>query len=200
MAHRYYIIHKPFGMLSQFTREVAEHKTLADLADFPSSVYPVGRLDRDSEGLLILTDDTSLNHRLLHPSHAHPRTYHVQVEGAPAAEDFARLAAGPAFRVKKQLIQPRPLEVKPLAPALAAGIPARNPPVRERKSVPDTWLELTLTEGKNRQVRRMCAAVGFPVLRLIRYAIAGVTLDDLSGEAVREVGRKWLGERLELRR
>ena len=195
MAYRYFIIDKPYGMLSQFTREVPEHRTLADLYEFPAGIYPVGRLDRDSEGLLILTDDGSLNQRLLRPSHGHRRVYWVQVEGEPGMAHLERLAAGPPIRIKGKTHQPRPLGVESLAPA----VPPRDPPIRFRKNVPDSWLALTLTEGKNRQVRRMCAAVGFPVLRLIRHAIAGLTREHLEGQAVREVKRDWLLERLELR-
>ncbi len=182
-------------MLSQFTRELPEHRTLADLHAFPAGVYPVGRLDRDSEGLLILTDDTRLNHRLLQPAHGHRRTYWVQIEGAPTPADLHRLAAGPTIRIKGKSHASLPLTVEPIAPAL----PPRDPPVRYRKNVPDSWLALTLTEGKNRQVRRMCAAVGYPVLRLVRQAIAGVSRADLLGERVREVDGDWLRDRLEPR-
>ena len=192
---RYFLINKPYGVLSQFTRELPEHRTLADLADFPSGVYPVGRLDRDSEGLLILTDDASLNQQLLQPARGHHRTYWVRVEGIPTDADLERLAAGPEIRIKGKVHRSRPLLVERIAPA----VPPRQPPVRYRKSVPDCWLSLRLTEGKNRQVRRICAAVGFPVLRLLRYGIVGITLDDLEGREVREVDGKWLRQRLELR-
>ena len=195
MAHAYFIINKPYGVLSQFTREVADHRVLGDLYAFPPRVYPVGRLDRDSEGLLILTDDGRLNGQLLDPAHGHPRTYWVQVEGDPTEADLARLAAGPEFRVKKRTYRPARLSVRRIAPALAP----RTPPVRFRKNVPDCWLELTLTEGKNRQVRRMCAAVGFPVLRLVRYAIGRLTLDEVGETGVRQVEGDWLRARLELR-
>ena len=192
---RYFLINKPYGVLSQFTRELPEHRTLADLADFPPGVYPVGRLDRDSEGLLLLTDDASLNQQLLHPSRGHHRTYWVRVEGIPGDADLVRLAAGPEIRIKGKVYQSRPISVARIAPAL----PPRTPPVRYRKNIPDCWLSLRLTEGKNRQVRRVCAAVGFPVLRLVRYGIVGVTLADLDGDTVREVEGKWLRQRLELR-
>jgi len=136
-----YLLYKPFNMLSQFTREAPHHITLADLAfNFPKDVYPVGRLDADSEGLLLLTNDKRLNAKLLHPKNKQPKTYWVQVEGV--------LADTP-------------------------NLPERNPPIRVRKSIPDTWVSITITEGKNRQVRRMFAAVGFPVLRLVRVGLAG---------------------------
>jgi 23S rRNA pseudouridine2457 synthase len=191
---RYFLIDKPYGTLSQFTRELPEHRTLADLYDFPANVYPVGRLDRDSEGLLLLTDDKALNHKLLNPAFAHRRTYWVQVEGVPDKLALAELAAGPPIRIKGKYHESLPLVVEAIAPAIAP----RNPPVRKRKTVADSWLALTLTEGKNRQVRRMCAAVGHPVLRLVRYAIEEVTLDDLSGETVREVKKDWLQKRLRI--
>ena len=194
MAYRYFVINKPYGVLSQFTREIPEHRTLADLFDFPQQVYPVGRLDRDSEGLLVLTDDSSLNEQLLHPRHGHRRTYWVQVEGSPTAENLATLAAGPEIRIKGKVHRSRPLLVERIVPA----VPRRDPPIRVRQSIPDTWLSLTLTEGKNRQVRRMCAAVGYPVLRLLRYGIGRLTLEDLKGEKVVEVSRDWLFEKLEL--
>ncbi len=196
---RYFLLDKPYDVLSQFTREDPRHRTLADVHDFPPRVYPVGRLDRDSEGLLLLTDDSGLNEKLLHPRHRHERTYHVQVEGSPTPADLARLAAGVTIRVKGREHACAPLLVSPLPATETRRIPPRTPPIRERLSIPTTWLSLTLTEGKNRQVRRMCAAVGFPVLRLRRYGIGGVTLPHLEGKIVREVDQKWLFGRLGLR-
>lgn len=190
----YYLVNKPYGMLSQFTREAAAHLTLADLCDFPPSVYPVGRLDRDSEGLLILTDDKRLNHRLLNPKFAHSRNYWVLVEGQTDYASRSALSGGPQIRVGKKAFSPRPLIVEIIAPAL----PPRDPPVRIRKTIVDQWLSLTLTEGKNRQVRRMCAAVGHPVLRLLRQEIEGVSLQDLNGEAVAQVDGGWLRSRLKI--
>lgn len=191
---RYFLIDKPYGVLSQFTRELPEHRTLADLHRFPKEVYPVGRLDRDSEGLLLLTDDKRLNHRLLDPSFRHRRTYWVQVEGIPDPATLVALAAGPVIRLKGKSHPSLPIEVKCIAPAF----PPRDPPVRVRKTVSDTWLSLTLTEGKNRQVRRVCAAVGHPVLRLVRQAIEDVILADLAGASVREVSSDWLFPRLHI--
>ena len=189
---RYFLVNKPYDMLSQFTRERPEHRTLADLYDFPKDVYPVGRLDRDSEGLLILTDDKRLNHQLLNPKFAHPRTYAVQLEGEPTEDALARLAAGVTINVKGKQHRCRPVAVTPLLPAA----PPRVPPVRFRQKIPTSWWALTLTEGKNRQVRRMCAAVGYPVLRLIRTAIGKLSLDDLGGQQVREVSVSYLRQRL----
>jgi len=185
-------------MLSQFTREVPAHRVLGDLAEFPPNVYPVGRLDRDSEGLLILTDDKRLNALLLSPSRAHPRTYWVQVEGTPDQAALRALSEGVTIRVKGKTHRCAPVQSRRLALSETNGIPARNPPVRFRKSIPDTWLQLQLTEGKNRQVRRMCAAVGHPVLRLIRMGIEHLQLADVGESACREVDRLWLWKRLSL--
>ena len=189
---RYFLVDKPYGVLSQFTREAPHHRVLGDLFTFPPAVYPVGRLDRDSEGLLLLTDDKQVNHRLLDPSFGHSRTYWVRVEGLPSEAALEKIGEGVDFRIKGRAYRSRPVKVKRIAPAL----PPRDPPVRLRKTVPDRWLSLTLTEGKNRQVRRMCAAVGHPVLRLLRYSIGGLTLEDLGGEVVREVEKNWLRAKL----
>jgi 23S rRNA pseudouridine2457 synthase len=166
----YYIIYKPFGMLSQFTLEQENQVTLADLNfHFEKDVYPVGRLDADSEGLLILTNDKAMNAKLLDPKNAHPRTYWVQVEGVPNFPDLKPLEQGVIISIdgKKHKTMPAKVVLLDHIPDL----PARVPPIRVRKSIPDTWIALTLTEGKNRQVRRMCAAIGFPVLRLVRAKI-----------------------------
>jgi 23S rRNA pseudouridine2457 synthase len=191
MMH-YFILYKPYGMLSQFSRETPEQHTLADLnMDFPKDVYPVGRLDADSEGLLLLTNDKSLNTRLLDPKKNHPRTYWVQVEGNPTEAALEPLRRGIKIRIDGKEMITRPAQVSKLAEA--PTLPDRVPPVRFRKTTPDCWLELTLTEGKNRQVRRMCAAVGFPVLRLVRVAIGGLHLQDprLSSMAPGEVRAIW---------
>ncbi len=180
----YFLLYKPFGMLSQFSRETPEQRTLADLDfNFPKDVYPVGRLDADSEGLLLLTNDKRLNDSLLNPKHAHPRSYWVQVEGTPVAEALERLAAGVALRIKGKIWNTRPAQVQVLV--TPPTLPERHPPVRFRKTVPDAWLEITLTEGKNRQVRRMCAAVGLPVLRLVRVRLGRLALGDLQPAQVR---------------
>lgn len=178
----YYLVNKPYGVLSQFTREAEHHRTLADLFDFPPTVYPVGRLDRDSEGLLILTDDKALHTKLLHPKRKHERSYWVQVEGIPSAEALRALKEGVTIRAKKRTFTTLPAGVQLLDGP--PDIPPRDPPVRFRKSVPDRWLALTLTEGKNRQVRKMCAAVGYPVLRLVRNRIERVELEQLDNSVV----------------
>lgn len=157
--------HKPYGVLCQFTPDQPGQRTLADFG-FPAAVYPLGRLDMDSEGLLLLSDEPGLNSRLLDPKTSHPRTYLAQVEGTPTAEAVGELARG-GLVIQGHRTLPclaRLLDTDP-------ELPPRDPPVRFRQAIPTAWLELTLTEGKNRQVRRMTAAVGFPTLRLVRVAI-----------------------------
>ena len=167
-----YIIYKPFNMLSQFTREAPHHITLADLNyDFAKNVYPVGRLDADSEGLLILTNDKNLNAKLLNPKNKQPKTYCAQVEGAPTEVDLLPLKKGLTIKIKGKIHQTAP--AKAFLLIKIPELPERNPPIRFRKSIPTTWISLTITEGKNRQVRRMFAAIGFPVLRLVRVGLAG---------------------------
>jgi 23S rRNA pseudouridine2457 synthase len=161
-------------MLSQFTRE-AGRESLADLDFvFSEDVYPVGRLDADSEGLLLLTDERSLTSSLLDPSKGHEREYWVQVEGLPTSEMLDSLQNGPVITVSGNAYKTRPCKVKLFqSPPL---VPDRFPPVRFRKTVADSWLSITLAEGKNRQVRKMTAAVGLPTLRLIRARIGGFFL------------------------
>lgn len=162
--------YKPFDVLSQFTQEHPSHRTLGEFR-FPPRVYPIGRLDRDSEGLLLLSDEPEWTDRLLNPRRAHPRTYHAQVEGEISDAALQQLRRG-GIDLKDFRTLPceaRRLESEPQHPP-------RDPPIRFRKSVPTLWLELTLTEGKNRQVRRMTAAVGFPTLRLVRVSIGGLKL------------------------
>lgn len=165
-------LHKPYDVLSQFTRELPGQRTLAECG-LPPAVYPLGRLDRDSEGLLLLTDERALVDRLLHPRHAHPRTYWVQVERVPDDAALEQLRHGVIIENQRTLpCRARVLEPRP-------DMPPRVPPIRERKSVPDCWIELELTEGRNRQVRKMTAAVGHPTLRLVRVQIGGFALGDL---------------------
>lgn len=180
MNNRYIIFHKPYGVLSQFTQESPKHITLKEYINVPD-IYPVGRLDWDSEGLLLLTNDGQLQHRLAHPRFGHRRTYWAQVERIPDADAIYKLQTG----VEIQDYRTRPAQVKLLLEA--PPVNERIPPIRFRKSVPTAWLEMTLTEGKNRQVRRMTAAVGFPTLRLIRVSIANIQLDDLASGQWREI-------------
>jgi 23S rRNA pseudouridine2457 synthase len=169
---RYLLFYKPYGVLSQFTDETGK-QTLKDYIPIPD-VYPVGRLDWDSEGLMLLTDDGRLQHRLSDPQYGHPRTYWVQVEKIPDKTALDRLAAG----VEVQNYRTKPAQVKLLI--AEPLLPPRDPPIRDRQHIPTAWLELTLTEGKNRQVRRMTAAVGFPTLRLVRVSIGSLSLSGLS--------------------
>lgn len=162
---------KPHGVMTAFTDRDGR-TTLADFIDVPG-VYAAGRLDRDSEGLLLLTREKSLRTQLMRPDIGHPRTYLVQVEGVPDTESLDRLAEG--VGLKDGRTRPATVELLHDAPDL----PGRVPPIRVRKSVPDRWIRLTLTEGRNRQVRRMTAAVGFPTLRLVRERIGPIGLDGL---------------------
>lgn len=165
--------HKPFGVLSQFTQETTTLRTLAQFG-FPRGVYPLGRLDADSEGLLLLADEPQLNQKLLHPRAGHRRQYWAQVERVPGAAALAQLQRGVVVQGRRTLpcrawiLEPQPV------------LPPRDPPIRFRKTVPTCWIALELTEGKNRQVRRMTAAAGFPTLRLVRVKIGEFLLGDLA--------------------
>ncbi len=174
--NNYYLIYKPYLVLSQFSA-VDGKKTLSDFLDVPHDVYPVGRLDYDSEGLLILTNDKSLNHRLLDPQFQHEREYWLQVDGAVSKEAVTQMANGLTIQVDG-----KPYPTKPCKANIfqeTPVVPERNPSIRFRKEIPAPWIQLILTEGKNRQVRKMTAKVGFPTLRLIRYRIQGVTMDGM---------------------
>ena len=166
------LFNKPFGVICQFSRD-GLHPTLADYIALPG-FYPAGRLDTDSEGLLLLTDDGKLQHRITDPKHKLPKTYWVQVEGVPDEVALQRLRDG----VKLSDFTTQPAEARTMDEP--AGLWQRDPPVRFRKNIPTSWLALTIREGKNRQVRRMTAATGFPTLRLIRYAIGDWTLDGIA--------------------
>ncbi len=172
--------HKPFGVLSQFTADGSPNQPLSHF-DFPPGVYPLGRLDADSEGLLLLSDEAELNERLLHPRQAHPREYWAQVERVPSPAALEQLRRGVAVQGRRTL----PCRVWLLEPQ--PQIPPRQPPIRFRKSVPTCWLALELTEGKNRQVRRMTAAVGHPTLRLLRVRIGQLCLGELAAGTWRTV-------------
>ncbi|WP_315818631.1 pseudouridine synthase [Paraflavitalea speifideaquila] len=190
---RYFIIYKPFQVLSQFTSEGGK-QTLKELFPVPTDVYAIGRLDYDSEGLLLLTNDKQLNHRLLDPRFAHEREYWVQVEGGIG--DLEEGKQGSAIQQLEKgvviTVDGKPYHTKPCKATVfdnAPAVPARNPPIRYRKNVPDSWLKLILKEGKNRQVRKMTAQVGFPTLRLIRYRIEGLTIDGLLPGEMRALSR-----------
>ena len=198
--------HKPYGVLSQFTGDGSANRPLAAFG-FPQDVYPIGRLDADSEGLLLLSDEPEWNERLLHPKHAHEREYWAQVERIPAPAALKKMERGVVVQGRKTLpcrawiLEPQP-EIRwgeaTDEPALARQheattaredsrptkaeikIPPRHPPIRFRKHVPDCWIGLELIEGKNRQVRRMTAAIGHPTLRLLRVRIGGLKLGTLA--------------------
>ena len=173
-------------MLTQFGRE-DNKASLADHFDVPKDVYPVGRLDFDSEGLLLLTNDKTLNHRLLNPLFAHEREYWVQVDGDITQAALEQLKKGVQITVDG-----KPYRTKRCQASLfdtEPPVPPRNPPIRFRKAIPAPWISMILHEGKNRQVRKMTAAAGFPTLRLIRYRIAGITLGHLQPGDMRELGR-----------
>ena len=184
--YTYFIIYKPYLAVSQFS-PIDGKATLADYFKLPKDVYPVGRLDHDSEGLLLLTSDSLLNHRLLNPLNKHKRTYWVQVEGELTAEAIDKLQKGLQLS-----IDGKPHKTLPCKAAIIKEpeLPIRNPPIRFRKDIPTSWLSITLTEGKNRQVRRMTAAVGFPTLRLVRHSIESITIDDLSVNSIRELTKE----------
>ena len=177
---RLILLNKPYGVLSQFTGgKDGEDDTLAHLVDVPG-VYPAGRLDKDSEGLLLLTDDGRLQSRIAEPRHKLPKTYLVQVEGEVGDEALERLARG----VELNDGMTRPARAKRIDPP---PLWDRDPPVRYRKSIPDSWIALEITEGRNRQVRRMTAAVGLPTLRLVRWRIGEWSLDGIAPGTYREM-------------
>lgn len=168
----YIAFHKPFGVLSQFTRE-AGHLSLADFGPFPKGVYAAGRLDVDSEGLLVLTDDNEVKQKLMHPKFKHRKTYLAQVEHRPTEAGLERLRKGIPLGGKATLpALVRVLDTDPL-------LPPRPVPIRFRRNVPTCWLEVTLQEGRNRQVRRMTAAIGHPTLRLVRTRVGVLSLSGL---------------------
>ncbi|HEV2454770.1 MAG TPA: pseudouridine synthase [Verrucomicrobiae bacterium] len=180
---------KPFGVLSQFTSDGSRNRPLADFG-FPKDVWPVGRLDADSEGLLLLSDEPDLNQKLLHPVRAHQREYWAQVERIPSPEKMKDLERGVLIQGRRTLpckawmLEPQPVPAddhrRPNLSVRPAVIPPREPPIRFRKSVPECWIALELVEGKNRQVRKMTAAIGHPTLRLIRVRIGNFWIGGLA--------------------
>ncbi|MCT4556590.1 MAG: pseudouridine synthase [Pelagimonas sp.] len=171
---RVILLNKPYGVLSQFTDKGTEgspRPTLSNYVNVPG-VYPAGRLDRDSEGLMVLTDNGKLQARISSPKYKQPKTYLVQVEGTPTGDQMDALRSGVTLKDGPT----RPARLREIEPP---DLWPRNPPVRFRKSVPDRWIELTITEGRNRQVRRMTAHVGLPCLRLVRWSIGDWTLDGI---------------------
>ncbi len=173
MAAHTILFYKPYGVISQFTPD-GEWKTLGEFGPFPDTVYPAGRLDADSEGLIVLTDDNRIKRRITEPRYMHPRTYAVQVERMPGEAVLEMLRHGVIIEGKKtREADVRLLEGEP-------DFPPRPVPIRFRKTVPTAWIEITLTEGRNRQVRKMTAAVGHPALRLVRTRIGSLSIEGLS--------------------
>jgi 23S rRNA pseudouridine2457 synthase len=189
---QYFAIYKPFNLLSQFTDE-GNYLGLASQFSFPKDIYSIGRLDADSEGLLLLTNDNYFKTKLLDPEQNHKRTYWVQVEGVPTEEALQNLREGVHIRIKKREHLTKPAHIKILS---EPNLPERNPPIRFRENIPTTWIEITLTEGKNRQIRRMTAKVGYPTLRLVRVAMENITLDNHQPGESWEISREMMYQQL----
>src|SRR5690554_5150744 len=188
----YYVIYKPFGIHSQFSGE----DSLKEVGEFPPEVYPVGRLDKDSEGLLLITDDKALNHYLLNPKFEHSRTYLVQVEGIPTQEALQQLEEGVDINLKGEIYPTK--KAKAQLQLELPDIPERNPPIRFRLNVPDSWMAIELKEGKNRQVRKMTASVGFPTLRLIRWSMEDLNMQGYQVGEIRKYGQEEIYARLKI--
>lgn len=193
MKHEYYIIYKPFKTLSQFST-VPEKKTLSDFFTLQKDIYPVGRLDEDSEGLLLLTNNTSVNKRLLDPLFAHTREYLVQVEGNISQDAITNMSKGIAINVNGKIYTTKPCVVT--VQEREPNVPERNPPIRFRKNIPTSWINIILQEGKNRQVRKMTAAAGFPTLRLLRTRIANIELGNLQPGEIKMLDKKTVYKKL----
>lgn len=176
---RYFVVNKPYGVLSQFIDEEGR-RTLKSLFSFPKNVYPVGRLDMDSEGLLIITNDKFLTNHLLNPKHNHEKEYYAQVEGILKRNSLEELCKGVLIEGKKTLPAKVSLIDEP-------NFEPRIPPIRERKTIPTSWISVTITEGRNRQVRKMTAVVGHPTLRLVRVRIKNITLGNMKIGEVRQL-------------
>ena len=193
--NRYFIIYKPYLVLSQFTSQ-NEQNNLSHFFAVPKDVYAVGRLDYDSEGLLILTNDATLNHRLLHPKFSHEREYWGQVDGAITNEAIQQLQSGVEINVDGKLYKTKRCKAERLSDDIV--VPQRNPPIRFRKAIPAPWISMILHEGKNRQVRKMTAKIGFPTLRLIRQRIVNVELGNLQPGEMIELNQKTMYAKLNL--
>jgi 23S rRNA pseudouridine2457 synthase len=187
MKKRFFLVYKPFGMLSQFTGEEKD-LLLGDLQKFPKDVYPVGRLDKDSEGLLLLTNDNQLKNKILDPKNHTTKKYTVQVDGAIDESAIQKLTEGSiSINHKGKKHRVAKAKARIISPP---NLPERIVPIRVRKNIPTSWIELEITEGKNRQVRKMTAATGFPTLRLVRTQIGHLKLDHLMGQSVVELKEK----------
>ncbi|MEO9484768.1 MAG: pseudouridine synthase [Ekhidna sp.] len=190
----YFIIHKPFKVLSQFSNE-GQNVGLGEVfTDLPKDVYPVGRLDLDSEGLLILSNDKALNDKLLNPKHGHKRTYWVEVEGTPDAHALKSLREGVKIKINGKEHATKPAEAELIKPVVSE----RNPSVNYLKHPVRSWMQISLIEGKNRQVRRMTAKVGHPTLRLIRVGIEELNLEPLKSGEITQISEKVIYKKLNL--
>ncbi|MGB9702663.1 MAG: pseudouridine synthase [Candidatus Kapaibacteriota bacterium] len=185
MELKYYVIYKPYQILSQFSPESGK-SCLKDFADFPKNVYPVGRLDYDSEGLLIITNDNKLKNILTNPKSNIKKSYYAQVEGISSISQISELEEGVEINLKSGKYITKPAIVEIIS---TPDVPERQPPIRFRKQIPTTWLSITITEGKNRQIRKMTAAVNLPTLRLIRYSIGKLNLQFLDGKSMVEISK-----------
>lgn len=195
--NRYFIIHKPYNVLSQFTSDDGK-LCLKDFFKVPSNVYPIGRLDYDSEGLLLLTNDTSLNKQILHPHSQIKKTYWVQIEGVINDAAIKKLQQGVIINTNGKVYKTLPCVASILNKNEIYGIQERNPPIRERKNIPTCWVSITITEGKNRQVRKMTAAIGYPTLRLIRVAIGDISIGNLQAGQIIEFSKNSISKKLAL--
>jgi 23S rRNA pseudouridine2457 synthase len=192
----YYIFHKPYHVLSQFT-SIDNKLCLKNYCKVNKHVYPIGRLDFDSEGLLLLSDNKAINQQLLNPDFNHIKTYFVQVEGIPKREDLIKLESGVIINLSSELYTTKPCKASFIDEP--NWLEERKNLVRERASIPTCWVSITLTEGKNRQVRRMLAAIGFPVLRLIRYSIENITINGLKQGQVKQISKTSFFQKLRLK-
>lgn len=183
--YAYYAFHKPYGVLCQFKKEIDSHITLADYIDLPSDIYPIGRLDKDSEGLILLTNDNVLKTNILAPKTKCQKVYLVQLDNNVTESALEKLRKGVLINLKGKKHKTLPAKVEKLNNP--PPIPDREPPVRYRKNIPTSWIRITIHEGKNRQVRRMCAAVGFPVLRLIRIQISKIRLGHIEKGELKKI-------------
>ena len=193
---KYYKFYKPFGVICQFSED-GQHQTIADfMTQIPKNVYPIGRLDTDSEGLLLLTNDKTVNNKLLNPINEHHKIYFVQVEGIATIDQILVLKNGVEISIDGKKYETKKADVSILEnePIL----PERDPPIRFRKNSPTSWLRIAITEGKNRQVRKMTASVGLPTLRLVRFAIESINIESMKSGEWFEIDQKTFYKELNL--
>jgi 23S rRNA pseudouridine2457 synthase len=195
--YKYFLVYKPFNVLSRFTSDEGK-KCLKDFFVVPKDIYPVGRLDYDSEGLLLMTNDSRVNEFLLNPIYNHERTYWVQVEGRITKKAADAIQEGVVINIRGVKTRTKKCKVELIDQP--HEIAERRPPIRVRKNIPDSWIRLILTEGKNRQVRKMTAKVGYPTLRLIRYSIGNLTIGELKPGEMKEISQPELYNLLRIKK